>query len=165
MNNTGNSLRTLSYIAMGRETGQVSQVIIRLVVSLTILYFTWRDLELYISIQRRWCSTNTNSSAPALSVKYLLQPPTIHYVELPLSEILETTFTPSYFLSPNAVSLAGVVLGQLSALLICRGTRSTVLLGVFLYKVWLYNNLHLTQCLSTTLLANIQTDKMVIMYK
>ena len=136
---------------MGRETGQTGQVVIRLLLLVTVLYFTWRDLELYISIQRRSCSTNSS----ALSVKYLLQPPTIHYVELPLSEILETTFTPSYFLSPNAVSLAGVVLGQLSALLICRGTRSTVLLGVLLYKVWLYNNLHLTQCLSTKFLLVI----------
>ena len=134
MNNTGNSLRSLSYIVMGRETGQVSQVIIRLLVSLTILYFTWRDLELYISIQRSGCTT-TNSSASTLSVKYLLQPPTIHYVELPLSEILERTFTLSHFLSPNAVSIAGVFLGLLSAVLIYRGARTTVLMGVLLYKV------------------------------
>ena len=133
MNNTGNSLRTLSYIAMGRETGQISQVLLRLLISGTVLYFTWLDLELYISLQRSSCTTN--SSSPALSVKYLLQPPTIHYVELPLSEALERSLSLSDFLSPNSVSLAGVVLGLLSALLICRGARTTVLLGVLLYKV------------------------------
>ena len=139
MNNTGNTLRTLSYIAMGRETGQASQLTIRVLVSLTILYFISRDLELYISIQRAGCTSN--SSQPALSVKYLLQPPTIHYVELPLSEIMERTFTLSHFLSPNTVSLAGVLLGQLAAVLICRGRRTTVLLGVLLYKVLFYTKL------------------------
>ena len=124
---------------MGRETGQTGgQVVIRLLVGLTVLYFTWRDLELYISIQSVWCSSNSS----ATSVKYLLQPPTIHYVELPLSESLERTFRLSHFLSPNSVSLAGLVLGPLAALLICRGARSSVLLGVLLYKVCSNIKLH-----------------------
>ena len=136
MNNTGNSLRNLSNITMARETGQVGQLTLRLLVSGAVLYFTWLDLQLYISLQSSWCSSN--STGPTVSVKTLLQPPTIHYVELPLSESLERALTLSHFLSPNTVSIAGVVLGQLSALLICAGSRTTVLLGVLLYKVLLY---------------------------
>lgn len=115
---------------MGRETGQVSPVTLVLLTA-TLLYFTWRDLQLYISVQSWSCTTNSSVS---LSVKYLLQPPTIHYVELPLSEMLERRLCLSYFVSPNFVSVTGVVLGHISALLISRGGRLPVL-GVMTYKL------------------------------
>ena len=136
MNNTTNSQTDLSYAAMGRDTGAVSSGLY-LLLGLTILYFSWRDLQLYINIQHSWSCTNNSSASPpasSLSVKYLLQPPTIHYVELPLSEMLERSLSLSHFISPNSVSLTGLLLGQLSALLIARGGR-LVVVGVLVYKV------------------------------
>ena len=101
-----------------------------------VLYFMWRDVLLYRDLS---CFSNLTAAAspasPAISVKVLLQPPTIHYLELPLAEWLEAALALSSLLSANAVSGAGVLLGLAAATAISRGSRAGVVAGVALYKV------------------------------
>ena len=98
-----------------------------------VLYFMWRDVLLYRDLS---CSSNlTAAASPAISVKVLLQPPTIHYLELPLSEIMELELGLSSYISPNTVSFSGVFIGLTAALLICQNCRLTTLAGVTLYKI------------------------------
>ena len=106
----------------------------------------WKDVDLYVFIHK--CNTegrNSNRSISrekaedrvisTISVKYLMQPPTIHYLELPFAEWLEHTFKLSYVMSPNFVSFFGVAVGFSAAFLICQGLRWSVLAGVVVYKL------------------------------
>ena len=110
---------------------QVSPLVYGVLGSL-VLYFMWRDVLLYRDLS---CSSNlTAAASPAISVKVLLQPPTIHYLELPLAEWLEAALALSSLLSANTVSGAGVLLGLAAAAAISRGSRAGVVAGVALYK-------------------------------
>ena len=64
---------------------------IYLILGSLILYFMWRDVDLYVYLhQCKIEKSNTSSlSDPMITVKHLMQPPTIHYIELPLAEWME----------------------------------------------------------------------------
>ena len=115
-----------------KKRAQVSPVIYLLLGSL-LLYFMWRDVDLLVTL--RQCDRNLTQDVSAISVKSLLQPPTIHYLEFPLSELIELELGLSSFISPNTVSYSGVLVGLAAAVLICQHRRLTTLAGVLLYKV------------------------------
>ena len=64
---------------------------IYLILGSLILYFMWRDVDLYVYLhQCKIEKSNISSlSDPMITVKHLMQPPTIHYIELPLAEWME----------------------------------------------------------------------------
>ena len=99
-----------------------------------VLYFMWRDVDLLVTL-RKCDNSNVTQDITVTSVKSLLQPPTIHYLELPLSEIMELELGLSSFVSPNTVSFSGVLIGITAALLICQNRRLATLAGVTLYKL------------------------------
>merc|ERR1712198_810098 len=66
---------------------------------------------------------------------HLMQPPTIHYIELPLAEWMEENLSLSKVMTPNFVSMFGVLLGLTAGALISNGNRITVLIGVCVYKM------------------------------
>jgi len=126
---------------MGRETipiflvppqkrTSVSPVIFILLAGLFI-YFAWLDIALFISIHYPGVAIMSSS----ISVKSIMLPPTVHYMDDPISEWLELHLSLSLFFSPNFVSLIGVLFGLASAWLVTKGTRSYILGAVFLYKV------------------------------
>lgn len=130
---------------MGRDTipifllppqkrASVSPVIFILLAGLFI-YFAWLDIALFISIH--FCSNNPGEPimSSSISVKSIMQPPTVHYMDNPISEWLELHFSLSLLFSPNFVSVVGVLCGLLSAWLVTQGTRSTILGAVLLYKM------------------------------
>ena len=69
-----------------KKRAQVSPVIYVLLGGL-VLYFMWRDVDLLVTL-RKCDNRNVTQDLTVTSVKSLLQPPTIHYIELPLSEIM-----------------------------------------------------------------------------
>ena len=125
------------------------------------VYFIWRDIDLYVMIHQ--CSNV--SEVTRLSVKSLMQSPSIHYIDLPVSEWLEQQFSLSQvktdirrnplnlnlcgksssidqvlfysmliydcfqIISPNFVSVFGILLGFISALLIATGSRWSIITG------------------------------------
>eukprot|EP00092_Neocalanus_flemingeri_P053186 GFUD01062426.1.p1 GENE.GFUD01062426.1~~GFUD01062426.1.p1 ORF type:complete len:384 (-),score=74.48 GFUD01062426.1:10-1026(-) len=103
------------------------------------IYFVWLDIALYISIHDCINVPGGTTSAPPLpptiSVKSIMQPPTVHYLEVPASEWLELQLSLSLIFTPNFISFAGVVFGLLAAWFITQGTRSSILFGIFLYKI------------------------------
>ena len=99
-----------------------------------VLYFMWRDVDLLVTL-RKCDNRNLTQDLTVTSVKSLLQPPTIHYIELPLSEIMELELGLSSLVSPNTVSYSGVLIGLTAALLICHNRRLLTLAGVTLYKL------------------------------
>ena len=130
---------------MGRETipvfllpsqkrTSVSPVIFILLAGLFI-YFAWLDIALFITLH--FCANIPGESimSSSISVKSIMLPPTVHYMDDPISEWLELHFSLSLFFSPNFVSLLGVLFGLMSAWLVTKGTRSTILGAVFLYKI------------------------------
>ena len=54
-----------------------------------VVYFIWRDIDLYVMIHQ--CSNV--SEVTRLSVKSLMQSPSIHYIDLPVSEWLGQQFS------------------------------------------------------------------------
>eukprot|EP00090_Calanus_glacialis_P019061 TRINITY_DN29399_c0_g1_i1.p1 TRINITY_DN29399_c0_g1~~TRINITY_DN29399_c0_g1_i1.p1 ORF type:complete len:332 (-),score=89.23 TRINITY_DN29399_c0_g1_i1:16-1011(-) len=112
----------------------VSPVIFLLLVGLAI-YFIWLDIALYISIHYCNNAPGETTMPPSISVKSIMQPPTVHYMEVPISEWLELHLSLSLLFTPNFISFTGVVFGLLSAWFVTAGTRSSILLAVFLYKL------------------------------
>ena len=112
---------------------QVSPVIYAFL-GILVTYFMWRDVDLLVTL-RKCDNSNVTQDITVTSVKSLLQPPTIHYLELPLSEIMELELGLSSFVSPNTVSFSGVLIGITAALLICQNRRLATLAGVTLYKL------------------------------
>ena len=112
---------------------QVSPVIYAFL-GILVTYFMWRDVDLLVTL-RKCDNSNVTQDITVTSVKSLLQPPTIHYLELPLSEIMELELGLSSFVSPNTVSFSGVLIGITAALLICQNRRLAILTGVTLYKL------------------------------
>ena len=112
---------------------QVSPVIYAFL-GILVTYFMWRDVDLLVTL-RKCDNSNVTQDITITSVKSLLQPPTIHYLELPLSEIMELELGLSSFVSPNTVSFSGVLIGITAALLICQNRRLATLAGVTLYKL------------------------------
>ena len=116
-----------------KKRAQVSPVIYALL-GVLVLYFMWRDVDLLVTL-RKCDNSNVTQDITGTSVKSLLQPPTIHYLELPLSEIMELELGLSSLVSPNTVSFSGVLIGLTAALLICQNRRLATLAGVTLYKL------------------------------
>ena len=116
-----------------KKRAQVSPVIY-VFLGILVLYFMWRDVDLLVTL-RKCDNSNVTQDITVTSVKSLLQPPTIHYLELPLSEIMELELGLSSFVSPNTVSFSGVLIGLTAALLICQNRRLATLAGVTLYKL------------------------------
>ena len=112
---------------------QVSPVIYAFL-GILVTYFMFRDVDLLVTL-RKCDNSNVTQDITVTSVKSLLQPPTIHYLELPLSEIMELELGLSSFVSPNTVSFSGVLIGITAALLICQNRRLATLTGVTLYKL------------------------------
>ena len=108
--------------------------VIYVLLGVLVLYFMWRDVDLLVTL-RKCDNRSVTHDLTSTSVKSLLQPPTIHYIELPLSETLELELGLSSYISPNTVSFSGVLIGLTAALLICQNRRLTILLGVILYKL------------------------------
>ena len=125
-----------------QKRGQVSPLIY-LLLGFLVFYFMWKDVDLYVFIHK--CNSERRNSSKRLSpedavistisVKYLMQPPTIHYLELPFAEWLEHTFNLSYLMSPNFVSFSGVAVGFTAAFLISQCLRWSTLAGVIVYKL------------------------------
>ena len=119
-----------SFINSPQKRSNVSPVILVIIGGL-LIYFIWLDLGIYISLH--YC---INFTLPdSLSVKVIMQPPTVHYLEQPISEWLEKQLSLSLYFSPNFISGVGVFFGLLSAWLIIQSTRTSALLGVFSFKI------------------------------
>jgi len=98
------------------------------------IYFAWLDIALYISIQS--CSSNNgHTKNTSISVKSVMQPPTVDYLDIPISKYLELQLSLSNVVTPNFISFLGVAFGLLSSWFISYGTRPRVILGILLYKV------------------------------
>jgi len=94
------------------------------------IYFVWLDIVLYTSLHN--CSGN---STDLITVKSIMQPPTVHYLEVPISEWLQVTLSLSEAFTPNFISCLGVLYGISASWLISWGTRSKILFGIVLYKL------------------------------
>lgn len=92
-------------------------------------YFLLLDIQLCLQLLQ---PAKNDSS---LSVKGVMQAPTVHYIDLPLAEAIEGNFSIHTFLTPNQVSYLGVVFGFVAAWLISSSIRIRTLLGVLAYKV------------------------------
>ena len=98
----------------------------------------WKDFDLYVFIQE--CNKDGQNftgcfSKEDVSIKYLMLPPNMHYLELPLAEWLEHKFKLSNIMTPNFVSFSGVAVGFSAAFLISQGHRWSILAGVIVYKL------------------------------
>ena len=66
-----------------------------LILVFLVFYFMWKDFELYVFIQE--CNKDGQNftgcfAKEDVSIKYLMLPPNMHYLELPLAEFMEHTF-------------------------------------------------------------------------
>ena len=109
-----------------------------LILVFLVFYFMWKDFDLYVFIQE--CNKEAQNftgcfAKEDVSIKHLMLPPNMHYLELPLAEWLEHTFKLSNMMSPNFVSFSGVAVGFSAAFLISQGHRWSILAGVIVYKL------------------------------
>ena len=114
----------------------VSPIIFLLLGGLAI-YFVWLDIALYISIHdcSRVPGGTITPQYSTISVKSVMQPPTVHYLEVPISEWLELQLSLSLLFTPNFISFLGVGFGLLASWFVTWGSRSKIIFGVLLYKV------------------------------
>jgi len=116
-----------------QKRSSISPTVVIFLLGLAI-YFAWLDIALYISIQS--CNNNNgHTKNTSVSIKNVMQPPSVHYLDIPISQYLELELSLSNVVTPNFISFLGVAFGLLSSWFISYGTRPKVLLGILLYKV------------------------------
>jgi hypothetical protein len=105
----------------------------------------WMDVALYINLQQLPAISERTISKPndgtpfspfePITIKLLMMSPPMHYIDLPLAMWSEESLTVSNYLSPNAVSIIGLIFGLVAArFFMCEGYKWRML-GFVLFKI------------------------------
>lgn len=111
-----------------------------------VIYFLVMDILLYKSLQTITLMEPPNPSGYSplrpISVKLLMMDHMSHYIDDPIAELLVSTFEPTgiyHILTPNVISISGLILGFVSGKLVSMDSLQYRRIGVlvFLYRMWL----------------------------
>ena len=101
------------------------------------IYLIWMDVALYINLQQLPPLNQRNikraegtpfSPFEPITMKLLMMPPFMHYIDLPLAQWLEDSLKISSFFTANTVSFVGLGFGLLAArLFMCQNYKWRVL--------------------------------------